>query len=105
MCLRAELGHFGRIPDDVILAHLLKPERLTTERAFADLAVPDKEAGSERLAVDLRPTLRVDQKREQILLAAIESRVEASSIAFCGGRKSAANSATTSSNWEFHKRV
>ena len=72
--LPRELDDLGRVPHDVILAHRLEPEGLDPDRALPDLAVPDEEAGGERLAADLRPAGRVDEKREQVLLPAVEAR-------------------------------
>ena len=63
---------FNGIPDDVILAHCLEPECLNADRSAADFAIPEKESWSEGFAVDLRPSGRVNEKAEQILLSAIE---------------------------------
>lgn len=42
--LPAELDDFDRIPNDVILAYLLKSERLHAERTPPDFAVPNEKA-------------------------------------------------------------
>src|SRR5262249_20859231 len=51
--LAGELRHVDGVPDDVVLADGLEPEGRDSDRAFADLGVPDVEARGEGLAVDL----------------------------------------------------
>lgn len=58
----------------MICAHRLEPERLNADRPSADLAVPEEESRRERLAVDLRPAQRVNEKHEHVLLAAVQAR-------------------------------
>ena len=90
--LAGELDDLGRVPDDVVLAHRLEPEGRDADGALPDLAVPDEEARGERLAVDLGPAGRVDEEAEEVLLPAVEPRPAVLPAAFCGGRKSTANS-------------
>src|SRR5262249_9792322 len=66
------LDDFDSIPDDVVLADLLEPERLDAERPFADLTVPDEETGGEGLPADLGPAIGVDEKAEQVRLPGIQ---------------------------------
>ena len=56
----------------MVLADRLKPERLDAKGAFADLAVPDEESGSERLAIDFGPARRINQEHEHVLFASVE---------------------------------
>ena len=90
--LAGELDHLGRVPDDVVLADRLEPEGRDADRALADLAVPDEEAGGERLAVDLGPAGRVDEEAEHVLLAGIEPGPPPFEPRCGGGWKSIANS-------------
>src|SRR5690606_6864397 len=57
--LGRKLGDLDGVPDDVVAAALLEPERRDAQRPAAHLAVPDEEAGGERLALDLGPAGRV----------------------------------------------
>ena len=70
--LAGELDDLNRVPDDVVLADCLKPEGLDAERAFADFAVPDEEAGREDLALDLGLAGRVNEEDQHVLLAGVE---------------------------------
>jgi hypothetical protein len=71
--LAAEVDDFDRIPNDVVLADRLEPKRLHAQRPLADLTVPEKEAGRERLAFDLGPPGRVDQEAEHVLLTGVQA--------------------------------
>ena len=70
--LAGEVHHFDGIPDDVVLAHGLEPERLDADGAAADLAVPHEESRGEGLAADVRPAGRVDEEAEHVLLPSVQ---------------------------------
>src|SRR5262249_33490664 len=70
--LPCELDDLGRVPDDVVLAHGLKPEGRDADRALPHLRVPDEEPGGEGLATDLAPAGRVHEEAEHVLLAGVE---------------------------------
>ena len=72
--LAAELHDFDRIPDDVVLADGLEPERLDAQRSPPDFRVPEEEARGERFAADLCPSGRIDEEGEHVLLSAVQSR-------------------------------
>lgn len=81
--LSGELGDFYCIPHDVVLADGLKPKRLDSYGALANLRIPQEEAGSEGLPVDLGPPQWVDQEDEHILFPTVEAA--GTSIGILGG--------------------
>ncbi|MCE9628383.1 MAG: hypothetical protein K8Q91_00010 [Candidatus Vogelbacteria bacterium] len=70
--LPGEFLHPGRVPNNVVLAHRLKPETLDTNCPTSNFRIPDKEAGGIRLVADLHPTSRVNEETEHVLLPAIQ---------------------------------
>lgn len=71
--LTSKLGNFDGVPDDMVLANGLEPERLDANRAATNFGIPDKEPRSKGFAIDLGPTRWVDKKAEHILLTAVQS--------------------------------